>query len=112
MLVRVLILDQSAFFRKAVQDVLNADREIEVIGAVAIDDLTPDILHLLDPDVVVVDPERLSQIHDAMAQFQSQGSIPYVSVTDSADLVNARGPPPLATIVKRAVTRRGMGSDC
>jgi two-component system chemotaxis response regulator CheB len=54
-LIRVLVVDDSAFARKVVREVLSADREIEVIG-IARDGLDAlEQITRLDPDVVTLD---------------------------------------------------------
>src|SRR5262245_26214154 len=88
--VRVLILDESAFVRKLLGDVLSADREIEVIGAATIGELTADTLEALDPDVIVLDPQRLELVHPAaLERLAARRSPPWVSIADTVELSDA-----------------------
>ncbi|MEW6353564.1 MAG: chemotaxis response regulator protein-glutamate methylesterase [Pseudomonadota bacterium] len=57
MTVRVLIVDDSAFFRRRVAEILNADAELDVIGSVADGQQAVDKVMELRPDVVTMDIE-------------------------------------------------------
>lgn len=57
MTVRVLVVDDSAFFRKRIMEILKADAEVEVVGGAANGREAVDMVARLKPDVVTMDIE-------------------------------------------------------
>jgi two-component system chemotaxis response regulator CheB len=57
MAVRVLVVDDSAFFRKRIMEILKADVEVEVVGGAANGREAVDMVTELKPDVVTMDIE-------------------------------------------------------
>jgi len=57
MTVRVMIVDDSAFFRRRITEILNADDQIEVIGAMANGAEAVDKVSQMNPDVITMDVE-------------------------------------------------------
>jgi two-component system chemotaxis response regulator CheB len=70
--IRVLIVDDSAFMRKVIGDILNADPSIDVVGRARNGREAMDVLKELSPDVVTLDVEMpgksgLEVLKDIMA---------------------------------------------
>lgn len=57
MSLRVLVVDDSAFFRRRIVEILNADAGIEVVGTAANGQEAIELVKRLDPDVVTMDIE-------------------------------------------------------
>lgn len=57
MAVRVLVVDDSGFFRKVVSDILNTDANIEVVGTATNGQEAIDQVKALKPDVITMDIE-------------------------------------------------------
>lgn len=57
MVFKVLIVDDSAFYRRRVRDILNEDRELEVVGEACNGQEALDMLISCAPDVVTMDVE-------------------------------------------------------
>ncbi|AIJ05777.1 response regulator receiver modulated CheB methylesterase [Methanocaldococcus bathoardescens] len=55
--IRVLVVDDSAFMRKVISDILNSDPEIEVIGTAKDGVEAVELVQKLQPDVVTMDVE-------------------------------------------------------
>ncbi|ADG13439.1 response regulator receiver modulated CheB methylesterase [Methanocaldococcus infernus ME] len=55
--IRVLVVDDSAFMRKVLSDILNSDPEIEVIGTAKDGVEAVELVQKLEPDVVTMDVE-------------------------------------------------------
>lgn len=54
---KVLIVDDSSFYRRRVRDILNADRDLEVVGEAANGQEAIDMISRFNPDVVTMDVE-------------------------------------------------------
>ena len=54
---RVLIVDDAAIVRTIVTDVLSADPELEIVGAAENGRVALKQIHLLDPDIIILDVE-------------------------------------------------------
>ncbi len=59
-MIRVLVVDDSAFMRKMITDFLAAEVQIEVIGTARNGEEALKKIELLKPDVVTLDIEMLS----------------------------------------------------
>lgn len=57
MAIRVLIVDDSAFVRRLLTDILSLDPDIEVVGAATNPIIARDMIKALDPDVLTLDVE-------------------------------------------------------
>lgn len=57
MAIRVLIVDDSAFVRRLLTDIMSLDKEIEVVGAAPNPIIARDMIKSLDPDVLTLDVE-------------------------------------------------------
>lgn len=55
--IRVLVVDDSAFMRKVISDILNSDPEIEVVGTAKDGVEAVELVQKLQPDVVTMDVE-------------------------------------------------------
>ncbi len=55
--IRVLIIDDSAFIRKVLTEILNSTPDIEVVGAAADPFIARDMIKQLNPDVLTLDVE-------------------------------------------------------
>ncbi|NPA63158.1 MAG: chemotaxis response regulator protein-glutamate methylesterase [Methanococci archaeon] len=55
--IRVLVVDDSAFMRKVISDILNSDPEIEVIGTAKDGVEAVELVQKLEPDVITMDVE-------------------------------------------------------
>ncbi len=55
--IRVLVVDDSAFMRKVISDILNSDPEIEVIGTAKDGVEAVELVQKLQPDVITMDVE-------------------------------------------------------
>lgn len=55
--IRVLVVDDSAFMRKCISDMINGEHDIEVIGAAKDGDEAVQKVKLLKPDVITLDVE-------------------------------------------------------
>ncbi len=56
-MVRVLVVDDSGFFRRRISEILNADRHIEVVGQASNGEEAVQQVALLKPDLVTMDVE-------------------------------------------------------
>jgi len=70
---RVLVVDDSGFFRRRIRDMLNADPELEVIGEATTGREAIDMTMQLRPDVITMDIEMpeldgISAVRDIMRQ--------------------------------------------
>jgi two-component system chemotaxis response regulator CheB len=57
MAVKVLVVDDSGFFRRRISDILNAARNIEVVGTASNGSEAVDLVQKLQPDVITMDFE-------------------------------------------------------
>ncbi len=57
MVVRILVVDDSSFFRRRLTEIFNSDKHIEVIGVAANGQEAIDLVKKLKPDVVTMDIE-------------------------------------------------------
>ena len=73
MSVRVMVVDDSAFFRRRITEILNADNQIEVIGTAVNGEEAVDMAAKIDPDVIMMDVEMpvmdgISAVRSIMAR--------------------------------------------
>lgn len=73
MKLRVLVVDDSGFFRRRIRDMLNADPELEVVGEATTGREAIDMTMQLRPDVITMDIEMpeldgISAVRDIMRQ--------------------------------------------
>ena len=55
--IKVLIVDDSAFMRKVLEDILRTDDEIDVVGTAKDGKEAVELVKRLDPDVITMDVE-------------------------------------------------------
>ncbi|MFZ5943686.1 MAG: protein-glutamate methylesterase/protein-glutamine glutaminase [Bacillota bacterium] len=55
--IRVLVVDDSAFMRKVISDIINADEELELVGTARNGQDALDKIPILQPDVITLDVE-------------------------------------------------------
>jgi two-component system chemotaxis response regulator CheB len=75
--VRALVVDDSAFFRKRIMEILRADAEIEVVGGAANGREAVDMAARLKPDVITMDIEMpVMDGISAVREIMSKSPIP------------------------------------
>ncbi|WP_456431142.1 protein-glutamate methylesterase/protein-glutamine glutaminase [Thermosulfuriphilus sp.] len=87
MKIRVLVVDDSAVFRRILSEALSSDPEIEVVGSAANGKLALDKIVRLRPDVVVLDVEMpvmdgLTTLGELRRRFPQVGAIMFSSLTE------------------------------
>ncbi len=87
MKIRVLVVDDSAVFRRILSEALSSDPEIEVVGTAANGKLALDKMGRLRPDVVILDVEMpvmdgLSTLREMRRRFPQIGAIMFSSLTE------------------------------
>lgn len=80
--IKVLVVDDSAFMRKVISDILNSDDEIEVIGTARNGKEAIEKVQSLKPDIVTMDVEMpiLNGI-DALSKIMEMNPIPVVMLS-------------------------------
>lgn len=80
--IRVLIVDDSAFMRKVLQDILDSDSGIRVVGAAKDGREALDIAELLKPDVITLDIEMPEMNGlECLRRLLKQGSYAVIMVS-------------------------------
>ena len=79
---RVLIVDDSAFMRKVLHDILDSDPEIKVVGVAKNGKEALDVAELVKPDVITLDVEMPEMNGlDCLKRLLKQGSYKVIMVS-------------------------------
>lgn len=82
MAIKVLIVDDSAFMRKVLSDIIHSDRELEVVGVARNGEEAIKKVQDLQPDVLTMDIEMpVMNGLDALAYLMSKSPIPVIMLS-------------------------------
>ncbi|MFB9329718.1 chemotaxis protein CheB [Paenibacillus aurantiacus] len=85
-LYRVLVADDSAFMRKIISDMINADKQFEIVATASNGRQAVDATVLMEPDVIMMDLEMPEMNGlEALVQVMSKRPTPTVMMSSTSD---------------------------